>query len=405
MGTELRGKTLGIVGLGRIGQEVARRASAFGMRVVAYDPYIARHVAAELHVDLVSLDQLCDAADYISLHVPATATTDRFFDGGRLGRCKTGVRIINTARGDLIDETALAEAIERGIVGGAALDVFHDEPPKDWRLMSLPQVIATPHIAASTYEAQELVGTETVEAVRDFLRDGIIRNAVNFPAISPEELKRVQPFMKLAERLGTLVAQMGEARVEKITVRYYGELAQVTNTNVLANSVLVGALSPILSSRVSLVNAREEATARGIEIVESRSTRPRNFTRLLSVKMITDTGERWVEGTLFEHGSLRLVSINGVEVEAPLDGTMLVIENNDLPGVIGDVGGILGRHQINIATFALGRRVSGAVGVVNLDVDGAGDRRQESAGDPLTRAVDEIRRVPAVTNAWLIQIG
>ena len=398
LGSELRAKTLGVAGLGRIGQEVAQRARAFGMRVVAHDPYISKEIAAGLGVDLMSLDEMCSSADYLTLHLPSTPETKHLFDDDRFAACKPGIRIINTARGELIDEGALRRAIEKGIVAAAALDVFESEPPKDWSLAQLPQVIATPHIAASTEEAQELVGIETAATVRDFLRDGIVRNAVNFPSIHPDELQRLQPWIRLADHLGGLVAQLGTARIEALGVRYYGALVESRGVDVLAASAAAGVLRPILSSGVSIVNARSAARERGIDIIESRSSRARHFTSLLSIKLLTDSGERWVEGTVFEPASLRIVSIRGVSVEAPLGGTMLIIANDDQPGVIGEVGTILGRHRVNIASFALGRGTEGAVGIVNVDEAPAGRT-------PLDAAVDEIRRVPAVREAWVVRLS
>lgn len=396
MGTELRGKTLGIAGLGRIGQEVAERARAFGMRIVAHDPYISAEIAAARGVQLVSLDELCATADYITLHLPSTPETRHLFNDARFARCKAGLRLVNTARGELVDEAALKRAIEGGTVAGAALDVFETEPPKDWALAQLPQIIATPHIAASTEEAQELVGTETAATVRDFLRDGVVRNAVNFPSVHPDELRRLQPWIRLADRLGALVAQLGTARIEALGVRYYGALVESRGVEVLGASAAAGVLRPILSSGVSIVNARAAARARGIDIVESRSERPRHFTSLVSVKLHTDGGERWVEGTVFEPNSLRLVSVRGVNVEAPLGGTMLIIANDDQPGVIGEVGTILGRHGVNIANFALGRGEDGAIGVVNVDEDGA--------PGALDAAVTELRRVPAIREASVVRL-
>ncbi len=219
-GGELRGKTLGLAGLGRIGQEVARRAQAFDMRVVAYDPFLAPRVAADLGVELVSLDDLFARADYVSLHLPSTPQTRNLVNAERLAKATKGIRIINTARGDLIDEAALADAIERGHVAGAALDVFTKEPTVDHRLQNLPQVVATPHIAASTTEGQELVGVETAAALRDFLKDGLIRNAVNFPAVSQDEFKRLQPFLTLGERLGSFLAQMSDRNAQELSLRY-----------------------------------------------------------------------------------------------------------------------------------------------------------------------------------------
>lgn len=392
LGEELRDKTLGLAGLGRIGQEVARRARAFGMRVVAHDPFIAASVAEDLGVELASIDDVFARADYVSLHLPSTPATRNFVDADRLARSRKGIRIVNTARGDLVDEQALADAIESGHVAGAALDVFEVEPPADPRLQRLPQVIATPHIAASTREAQELVGEETATALRDFLRDGVIRNAVNFPSVSAEEFARLQPYLLLGERLGAVLAQMTEGRSDRLGVRYYGELAERKN-DLVVNAVLVGLFKPILSSGVSPVNARSVAASRGLEIIESHSNRGRNYTSMISVKLNTDRGESWVEGAVFDRTSPRLVLVDGVPVEAPLEGTMIVICNNDQPGVIGEVGTILGRHAVNIANFALGRQGSRAVGVVNID---------ESA--PLQEQVlEEIRRVPAIRSARIVR--
>jgi D-3-phosphoglycerate dehydrogenase len=406
LGTELRGKTLGVAGLGRIGQEVARRARAFGMRVIAHDPYISRDLAASLGVELMGLDDLCASADYLTLHLPSNSETNHLFDAARFARCKPGIRLVNTARGELIDETALRQAIEHGIVAAAALDVFEQEPPVDWSLARLPQVIATPHIAASTEEAQELVGLETAVTVRDFLRDGVVRNAVNFPSIHPDELRQLQPWIRLTDRLGGLVAQLGTARIEALGVRYYGVLSESRGVEVLAASAAAGVFRPILSSGVSIVNGRSVARERGMDIIESRSSRARHFTSLVSVKLHTDAGDRWVEGTVFEPNSPRLVSVRGVEVEAPLGGTMLIIANDDQPGVIGEVGTILGRHRINIANFALGRGEGGAVGVVNIDEEQA-ERRVDGAErtEGVEEAVEEIRRIRAIREAWVVRLA
>ena len=398
LGTEVRGKTLGIAGFGRIGQEVAQRARAFGMHIITHDPFIAADLAARSGVQLVSLDELCATADYITLHLPATPETRHLFNDTRFAKCKPGLRLINTARGELVDEAALRRAIESGIVAGAGLDVFEKEPPTDWSLAQLPQVIATPHIAASTEEAQELVGIETAVTVRNFLRDGIVRNAVNFPSILPEEMQRLQPWIRLADHLGAMAVQMGVARVEAINVRYYGALAESHAVDILASSATAGVLRPIMSdSDVSIVNSRTVARSRGIDVIESRSARARHLTSLVGVKLQTSDGERWVEGTVFEPNIPRLVSVRGVNVEAPLAGTLLVIANDDQPGVIGEVGTILGRHGVNIASFALGRGDSGAIGVVNVDAE-------KSAPEALDAAVEAIRKVPAVREAWVIRL-
>jgi D-3-phosphoglycerate dehydrogenase len=395
-GAELRGKTLGIVGLGRIGQETGARARAFGMELIAHDPFISEQVAESLGIELLTLDGLCARADYITLHLPSTAETRHTFGAERLAACKRGVRIVNTARGELIDEQALADAIEAGHVAGAALDVFESEPPADWRLPRLAQVVATPHIAASTVEAQEQVGLETVIAVRDYLRDGSIRNAVNFAAGSGDDAARVQPFVRLAERMGAFLSQTGGGRTHAISIRYYGPLAS-DNADLLARAAVAGVLKPMLSSAVTVVNARQVAAGRRIEIIESRSSRERDFANLLSLKLHTTEGERWVEGTVFEPGQPRLTLLDGVEVEAPLDGLLLVVRNDDQPGVIGEIGTVLGRHGVNIASFALGRGPNGAVGVVTLDDDG---KRE----DAIVRAMDDLKALPAIRDVRLVRL-
>ena len=393
LGEEIRDKTLGLAGLGRIGQEVARRAASFGMRIIAHDPFISEQVAHDLGAELVSLDDVFARADYVSLHMPSNDKTRQIVNAERLARSKKGIRIINTARGDLIDEKALADAIEAGQVGGAALDVFDKEPTVDQRLQMLPQVVATPHIAASTREGQELVGVETAAALRDFLRDGIIRNAVNFPSVSAEEFSRLRPYVELGEKLGAFLAQLNDSRAHTLGVRYYGGLADGRN-DMIVSAVLVGLFKPILSSGVTLVNARSVAAERGLEVVESRSSRPRNYTSLISAKLHTADGEKWVEGAVFERTSPRLVLVDGIGVEAPLEGTMIVIRNNDQPGVIGEVGTILGKHGVNIANFALGREGTRAIGVVIVDET-----------SPIPDAVlADLRKVKAIREVRIVRV-
>ncbi len=394
LGEEVRGKVLGLAGLGRIGQEVARRAQAFEMTVIAHDPFIATSVAKGLGIELVSLDDLCARADYLSLHMPATSQTKHTFNAGRLAKCKKGLKLINTARGELIDEAALAEAIKSGHIGGAALDVFTAEPTTDHTLQQLPQVVASPHIAASTKEGQELVGVETASALRDFLKTGVISNAVNFPSVPPEEFQKLQPFATLAKQLGSLVGQMSEARIQSLSVRYYGELATGQHPLIL-NAALAGLFQTILSDTVTEVNAKVVAKARGIDLIESSSTRPRSYRSLISLKLITSSGERYVEGTVVPGQGPRLVLLDGVPFEAPLTGTILLFENNDQPGVVGQLGTILGKHNINIANFTLGRVEGGsAVGAVHLD-------EPTPIPDPV---LSEIRGMKQLKNAWLVRV-
>ncbi len=398
-GAELRGKTLGVVGVGRIGRELIRRAAAFDMNVVAYDPFIAEQVAADLGVALVTLDDLCAQSDFISLHLPSTDATRGLVGREFLARCRRGVRILNTARGDLVDEAALIEALEAGQAGGAGLDVFQGEPTPDRALTGLPQVIATPHIAASTAEAQELVGVDAATSVREFLRSGIVRNAVNYPSVAPEEVKRLQPYVRLAERLGGILGQLARGRPHTVALRYYGALAD-GSTEMLAGASLVGLFRHVLSSEATLVNARTVAAQRGLEVIESRSSRPRNFTGLLSLKLHTSAGELWAEGAVFEPDSPRLMRLDDVEVEVPLEGTLIVIRNDDRPGVIGEIGSILGRHGINIAAFALGRGAAGAVGVVRVESHLAQAQEVEIGA----AVIEEIQRVPAVSSAAVVRL-
>jgi D-3-phosphoglycerate dehydrogenase len=393
LGEEVRDKILGLAGLGRIGQEVARRASGFGMRLIAHDPFISEQIASALGVELVSLDDLFVRADFLSLHMPSNAQTRRLVNAERLAKARKGLRIINTARGDLVDEQALADAIASGQIAGAGLDVFEKEPTVDQRLQMLPQVVASPHIAASTREGQELVGEETAAALRDFLKDGLIRNAVNFPSVSAEEFKRLQPFVDLGERLGTFVAQMNDQRITSVDIRYYGEIAQ-DKTALVRNAILSGIFKPLLSPGITVVNAAGVAAERGIEVVESHSTRTRNYASLISVRLRSGQGERWVEGAVSEQAMPRMVLLDGVRVEAHLEGTMIVTCNTDTPGVIGAVGTILGKHGINIAQFALGRDGDRAMGIVTVD-------------EPTPIAEDvlnELRQVKAVREVRLVRL-
>tara|TARA_B100000678_G_scaffold14384_1_gene11358 strand:- start:1386 stop:3026 length:1641 start_codon:yes stop_codon:yes gene_type:complete len=398
VGIELRGKALGLVGLGRVGQGVAFRARAFGMHVVAHDPYISEQLARSLDVELLTLNELCTQSDFVSLHAPLTATTRRMFDAKQLAKCKYGAQLINTSRGELIDESALVDAIESGQIGGAGLDVFECEPPIDSRLIALPQVVATPHIAGSTQEAQQLVGTETAAGIRDYLQLGIVQNAVNFPSMPLEELKRLQPFVDLAEKLGAFIAQLATGRTQTVSIRYYGGLT-TGNNEPLVGAVLKGLFQTMLSSTVTLINARSVAEARGVDVVESRSPRPRNFTNLLAVKLDTSNGELWVEGANFEQGGARIVLLDGVEIEAGLEGTHIVIRNLDEPGVVGTVGSILAECDVNIASFALGRGPAGAVSVISIDDSMDSGKRDLDEG-----LLDTLRAVPAIRSAQLVRI-
>jgi D-3-phosphoglycerate dehydrogenase len=368
-GFELKDKTLGVVGLGRIGIEVVRRAKAFQMNIVVYDPFVSDRLAKDLNIKMVSLDQLFASSDIITLHVPLVEATRNLVNAQSIAKMKDGVYLINTARGELIQETDLAAALNSGKVAAAGLDVFSVEPPAaEHPLLKHSHVIATPHIAASTLEAQETVGVEIAEQVRGFLKEGVIRNAVNFPSVSFEEYQKLGPFLRLGENLGAFLSQISEGRMNEIGIRYYGETVDL-NTNLIANATIVGILKPILCEGVNIINARKILDERGILLIESRSNRVRSYSNLISVRLKTDRREEWIEGTILSQDNLRLVSMDGIDIEAPLHGTVLFIRNNDTPGVIGQIGTLLGNNRINIANFALGRSEGNhhAVGVVNVD--------------------------------------
>ena len=399
-GTELRGKTLGLIGLGRIGSEVAVRAEAFDMRVLAYDPYISEAAAREISVDLVPLDNLLAESDFISLHTSLSSATQKIINAATIEKMKRGARLINAARGELIDEAALAEALKSGKLAGAAVDVFVEEPPKNSPLVGLPNLVATPHVAGSTAEAQEEVGTQIAVQVKDYLAEGIIRNAVNLPALSPEQYRRVRPYLELAEKLGNFVSQVANSRPARIRIRYAGEVAEV-GTHLLRSAVLAGVLNAILDEKVNVVNAPAVAAARGLTVEEETRRRERGFPNTLEVSALPEkTGTTpgfTAEGTVLHDGSPRVLLIEGIPLEAQLEGTILYLRNRDEPGVIGQVGTTLGKLGVNIATFALGRRdaVRGAEAISLVRVD----------GDVSASILGPIRAIAAITEAKLLHLG
>ena len=392
-GTELRGKTLGLVGLGQIGSEVARLAKALQMEVVAYDPYVTSLIAGELEVKLASLEEVLKRADFISLHASATPETRHLINARTLALAQPGVRIVNCARGELIDEAALLAALGCGQVAGAALDVFESEPPKDSPLVAHPNVITTPHIAGSTDEAQEIVGIRIAEQVRDYLLQGVARNAVNMPAISAEEFKKLEPYIQLGEKLGAFVAQIAGERIRELHISYDGGLAELS-THLVKNAVLKGVLSHALSEPVNLVNAGALAQQRGVEVVEVSSRRRAAFSNSLGIALSTEGETTSVLGMVGLRGTLRILGLNDIDIEAPLRGVILFIRNQDVPGVIGRVGSILGDRKINIANFALGRdaQTQQAVGLVNVD------------NHVPDEVLNEIRAIPAVRTARVVEV-
>src|SRR6202162_2200080 len=312
-GMEMSGKTLGLIGLGRIGSEVAMRAEAFDMRVLGYDPYISEAAAKEFSVELVPLDRLLAESDFVSLHTALSPATQNLINAESLAKMKKGAYIINASRGELIEEAALADALKSGHIGGAGLDVFAVEPPKNSPLVGLPNVIATPHIAGSTTEAQEEVGTQVAVQVKDYLAEGIIRNAVNLPVLSAEQYRRVRPYMELAERLGSLVSQASDTRPSRIRIRYAGELTEV-GTHLLRNAVLAGVLNAVLDEKVNVVNAPAVAAARGLAVQEETRRRGHGFPNTLEVDVLSAAGGTdsfSAEGTVLHDGSPRVIQIDG----------------------------------------------------------------------------------------------
>ena len=395
-GVELRGKTIGLVGLGRVGTEVARRARALEMKVVAHDPYVTPAAARELDVELLPLDELLQRSDVISLHTSLGPATEKMINAAAIAKMKRGARLINCARGELIDEAALAEALRAGHLAGAAVDTFAVEPPKNSPLIGLPNLIATPHIAGSTAEAQEEVGTLIAQQVRDYLADGLIRNAVNMPALSAEQYRRLRPYLELGERLGAMVAQAAPSRsLSRIRIRYAGEPAEL-GSHVVRSAVLTGILNSVLDEKVNLVNAADAAAARGMIVEETTRRRERGYPNTLEVACADCDDQFTVEGTVVHDGSPRILSLDGIELEAPLEGTLLLTRNRDVPGVIGQIGTVLGNLGVNIATFALGRRqpVQGAEAVALVRVDG-------QVGESVLQA---IRAIPSITEARVIRL-
>ncbi|MGA3264618.1 MAG: phosphoglycerate dehydrogenase [Terracidiphilus sp.] len=365
-GAELRGKTLGILGLGRIGLEVAKRARGFGLEIIGCDPFVSAAVARENGIFLVSLDELFAKADYITLHVGLTPQTTGMINAKTLAAMKKGVRIINCARGELIDDAALVEALKSGQVAGAALDVYAVEPPKDSPYAALDNVILTPHIAGSTAEAQEAVGVQIAQQVREYLKLGVVQNAVNLPSLSHEEYVQLAPYIDLAGRLGSFLAQAGKSGIEAIHLTYGGTLTE-TKTELVRNAAIEGLLQG--SENVNRINAAAVAQERGIRVHEEKQENYRGgAASVLTVELHAGAGSSRASATVLHGEQPRLLEFDSIDIEAPLEGNLLVCRNLDVPGVIGKIGSILGEHGVNIANFALGRERTGAKPVKALAV-------------------------------------
>lgn len=400
-GTELRAKTLGIVGLGKIGMEVAKRARAFSMEVVGHDPFVSAAVAKDAGIKLASMDEIYAAADYLTLHVGLTPQTTGMINAESLQKMKKGVRIVNIARGELVNEQALVEALKSGHVAGAALDVFTKEPLKDSPLQSMDNVILTPHIGGSTHEAQEAVGVQIAMQVKEYLKHGVIQNAVNVPSVTHEEYTEMLPYIVLAERLGGFLGQTSEGPFEGISIRYTGHIAD-GKTELIRNAAIKGILNQIVEEKANLVNAATLAASRGLKVEEEKNPKSSSggAGSVLSIILKTAKGEHVVKGAVLRQEFPRLLHVDGIDVEAPLEQNLVYMRNRDVPGVVGKIGSILGEYKINIANFSLGRRQGEAkpeqpleaVAVVHVD-------------SLVPEAVlAELRKIPAVQQAKSIRL-
>lgn len=403
-GLELRGKTLGIVGLGRIGLEVARRAAAFGMELLAYDPFIAPVIARENGVTLTSLDDIFKNSDYLTLHVGLTTQTEGLINATSIAIMKPGVRIINCARGELIVDSALAEALKSGKVAGAALDVFHQEPLKDSVYFGMPNVLLSPHIAGATDEAQEAIGIQLATQVRDYLKLGVVQNAVNLPSLSHEEYLEIAPYIEMASRLGQFLSHSAPGQLENIQITYSGRIAQ-GKTDLIRNAAIAGIFADSEGENgVNRINAAAIAQERGIRLQEDKKEFVTGGSgSVLKLTLHTSEGDTGASATVLHGTSPRLLTYDGIDIEAPLNGTLVAIRNHDVPGVVGRIGTILGEHQINIANFALGRSTRSqkipqgqALAVVQIDMPSAQDAAP---------ALAALKAVEAIASVRLIELG
>jgi D-3-phosphoglycerate dehydrogenase len=412
-GQELRGKTLGIVGLGRIGLEVARRANAFGMEVIGYDPFIAPIVARENKVTLVGIDDIFRSSDYLTLHVGLTPQTEGLINAQSIASMKKGVRIVNCARGELIVDEALIAGLKSGQVAGAALDVFHQEPLKDSPYYNLENVLLSPHIAGATDEAQEAIGIQLAHQVRDYLKLGVVQNAVNLPSLSHEEYTEIAPYIEMAQRLGHFLSHASSraAHLESIHLTYNGRIAQ-GKTELIRNAAIAGifADSDPSGDPVNRINAAAIAQDRGIRIQEDKkefvSGGVGSVLKLVLHSSGAEGGDTGATATVLHGSSPRLLSYDGIDIEAPLQGTLIAIRNHDVPGVVGRIGTILGENGLNIANFALGRahgtpgRAQHALAVVQIDVQG-----DSPSATSVAAALEALRKVEAITSVHLIALA
>ncbi len=393
MGVELFNKTLGIVGIGSIGAQVAKRAQALEMNIIAYDPFLNEEMAQGIGVRKVSLDELFQEADFITIHTPLTPETKNLINKETIALMKDGVRIINCARGGIVNESDIRDAIVRGKVGGVALDVLEKEPPDDLSLISLDQVICTPHLGASTREAQENVAIAVAEQIVDYFIHGTIKNAVNFPSIPADQAVKLRSYLKLAEKLGTFASQAFEGGVEEIDIEFKGEAMDIT-TEPVTIAALKGFLTPILEETVNFVNAPLIAKERGIDVKETKSSDAGDYSTMLRLRIRSNDKENIISGTLFSKKDPRIIQINNFFIEIVPDGIMLYAKNIDRPGVIGGIGKILGDNNINIARMHFGRETEGGMAISVVSVD----------GELNTEILEKIKQVPHILSVKMINI-
>lgn len=395
VGTQLAGKTLGVVGLGRIGREVAKRAAGLEMKVIGFDPFVTPDKAAQLGIEAVAdIELLLPHVDYLTVHTPLTAETTHLINAARLAKMKKGARLLNCARGGIIHEQALADAIQSGHIAGAALDVFVQEPPPaDHPLLKLPGVVLTPHLGASTTEAQVSVATEAAQLLIDYLTKGIVQHAVNMAAVDRAELQELRLYVDLARRLGLLHAQMSRGAIQRAVISYRGEIAR-KSTKLVTSAFAAGLLEAALAQNVNIVNAELLARERGIELIEQLMPRKGDFGTLMRVEIHTDKKTYVAAGTLFGNEFLRLVQLGPFGLDTYLDGVMLIFSHRDVPGLIGFIGTIMGQHQVNIAQMTVGRQQAGgeAIAVLNLD------------SLPPEAAIEAVKAHPQITSVSVVQL-
>src|SRR5947209_5713735 len=385
--------------------EVARRARPFGMDLVGHDPFVSVSVAKEQGIRLAALDEIYAAADYITLHVGLTPQTAGMINQSSISRMKKGVRLVNCARGELVNEIDLAQALQQGHVAAAAIDVFTEEPPRNSPLLALQNVVLTPHVGGSTQEAQEAVGVQIAQQVKEYLKHGVIQNAVNVPSVSAEEYAAMQPYIVLAERMGAFLAQVSEGSIEEISIRYSGHIAE-WKTELIRNGAIKGILNQALEEKANLVNAATIADERGLRVMESHKAKASTggAGSVLSIFLKTSTEEHMVKGAVLHGDAPRLLHVDGIDVEAPLERSLVYLRNRDVPGVIGKVGTILGEESINIANFSLGRRAA------EKEIQKESDQTREAIavvhvdGHVSEEVLAKLREIPAVQMAKAVRL-